>query len=87
MIRFIPGELRELLAGAGADGYRRFFLVGQVVYDDFFDRRHTSRFCVKLRFWQSVEGEPPVFFQVAKGGSQYNYITHEEIPKPDPLTS
>lgn len=78
---FTAIELQELLTAA-TDHFRRFFFVGEVVYDDFFGLRHTSRFCVKLRMWRVAEQIKT--FQVAKG-SEYNQITYEQIPKPDPL--
>lgn len=86
-ITFSPIELTELLSEA-RDKFRRFVLIGQVIYDDFFGLRHTSRFCVKLRMWTVLAvGNIPVinYFQIAHGGSAYNRIESKEIPKPDPL--
>lgn len=88
-ITFSPIELTELLSEA-RDKFRRFVLVGQVIYDDFFGLRHTSRFCVKVRMWtiHSV-GNIPVInsFQIAHGSGAYNRIESKEIPNPDPLES
>lgn len=69
----ITHELRELAATADAisNGFRRFFLIGWVIYDDFFGIRTTHRFCLKLR---------PNGFQAIKGGDAYNSITREKIP-------
>lgn len=92
-VRFTPRELSELLAEAATGNYRRFALIGQVVYDDLFGNRHTSRFCVKLRLIYSLptihlQGGAPQFeggqfrmFQVAQGGSRYNNITTQRIPQ------
>jgi hypothetical protein len=63
-------EFEELLAEAVTGKYRRFALVGQVVYDDFFQTRHTRRFCVKLRR-MGVDN----MFQLVRGGPTYNRIT------------
>jgi len=63
-------ELEELLAEAATGKYRRFALIGQVIYDDFFQTRHTRRFCVKLRR-MGVDN----MFQLVRGGPTYNRIT------------
>jgi hypothetical protein len=84
-IKFTPLELQELFAEARGN-FRRFSLIGQVIYDDFFGLRHTSRFCVKVRMWRVNGTSPDVrCFQVAQGGSEYNQITSEQIPMSDPL--
>lgn len=94
-VRFTPRELDELLAEAATKNYRRFALIGQVIYDDLFGNRHTSRFCLKLRLMFTnpqihLQGGTPQFeggqfhmFQVAQGGSRYNNITTERIPQQD----
>ncbi len=71
-----PTELSELLAEA-TGRYRRFALIGQVIYDDFFDTRHTRRFCIKIRFARGIN------FQMAQGGVAYNNFTSQKIPKND----
>ena len=49
-ITFTAYSYNELLAEAGPDRkFRRFYLIGQVIYDDFFGMRYTRRFCIKLR--------------------------------------
>lgn len=75
-------EFNELLAEAENDGdsdFRRFFLIGIVVFDDFYGMRHERRFCLKMRFSHTVR------FQAQKGGMKYNSSTREKIPKEDPL--
>ncbi|HZZ92156.1 MAG TPA: hypothetical protein VFE23_06310 [Usitatibacter sp.] len=71
-------ELKELLAEAEGR-WRRFFLVGQVIYDDFYNVRHTKRFCRKMRLADHIR------FQAQHGGAAYNSIKREPIPKYDPL--
>lgn len=84
---FDPVELEELYAEARLK-FRRFALVGRVVYDDFFGLRHTCRFCIKLRMWRTLEEPPTVMsFQRAVGGSRFNGVVTEAIPSPDPLSS
>lgn len=86
-VTFSPLELSELLAEAN-DKFRRFALIGQVIYDDFFGLRHTSRFCVKMRVWKSVTAEQIRVintFQIAHGGSGYNGVISEKIPDDDPF--
>lgn len=84
-IKFTPLELRELFSEARGK-FRRFSLIGQVIYDDFFGLRHTGRFCVKIRMWRVNETLSGVrCFQVAQGGSEYNRITSKQIPEDDPL--
>src|SRR6266700_50437 len=68
-------EVEELLAEATSGKYRRFALIGQVIYDDFFQTRHTRRFCVKLRR-MGVDN----MFQLVRGGPAYNQITRHKIP-------
>lgn len=84
-ITFSSLELSELISKAEGK-FRRFVLIGEVVYDDFFGNRHTSRFCVKLRLWLTSMPTAVHMFQVAKGGPKYNRVTTEKIPKNDPLT-
>lgn len=75
--RAIPaGEIRQLLAEVEEQSFKRFFVYGYVIYDDFFGIRHTKRFCVKLRNgWQAV-----------KGGSRYNSESESAAPAvEDPL--
>lgn len=79
-------EIVELHSEADPEGiYRRFVLMGQVIYDDFFGWRHVRTFCVKLRAWVAYEGGPLNQFQVGMGGSAYNKWTKEKTPNPDPL--
>ena len=79
-ITLTPTELRELLAEAATGKYRRFALIGQVIYDDFFEERHTRRFCVKMRRM----GESALF-QLVRGGRAYNHVERKKIPKNDPF--
>lgn len=69
-------ELNEIEAEAITKEYQRFYLIGLVIYDDFFGVRHTSNFCIKFR----QHG-----FQSPKGGIAYNRVTRKKIPKNDPL--
>lgn len=71
-------EFGELLA-SGDGKYRRFALIGRVVYDDFFENRHTRRFCVKLRLMD----EPVRLFQLVRGGKTYNHVERQQIPNDD----
>jgi hypothetical protein len=88
-------DLDEILAEAKTRRYRRFFLAGEVVYDDFFGQRHWSRFCLKLRLWgtNTHNAEKNVWevkanaFQATKGGSEYNRVETRPIPAPDPLSA
>lgn len=80
-ITLTPTEFGELLAEA-SEKYRRFALIGHVVYDDFFENRHTRRFCVKMRRM----GETGLF-QLVRGGRAYNHVYREKVPKNDPLTT
>lgn len=83
-IAYGKSEITELHREADPEGgYRRFVLMGQVIYDDFLGWRHTRTFCVKLRAWQ--DGNILKQFQVGMGGSAYNEWTKEKIPNPDPL--
>ncbi len=72
-------EFNELLNEA-TEKYRRFALIGQVIYDDFFGMRHTRRFCVKMRRMGS-DG----IFQLVRGGPAYNRVDRQQIPKNDPF--
>lgn len=69
-------EYRELLAEA-VGPHRRFDLVGEVVYDDFFGYRHTRWFCVRLRFF--IQDGQPGLFQLVRGSEPYNSITRHKI--------
>lgn len=69
----VAQEIRELIAENV--GYRRFFLIGRVIYDDFFGIRTTQTFCLKLR----AHG-----FQAIRGGDTYNRISREKISGNDP---
>jgi hypothetical protein len=71
-------QFQELLSEA-KENFRRFFLVGVVIYDDVFGYRHTRRFCRKLRLAHGVR------FQAQHGGMAYNSIRRQKIPKKDPL--
>jgi hypothetical protein len=70
----------ELLAEANNDTYRRFALVGRVIYDDLLGYRHTRIFCVKLR---RMGGDS--LFQLIWGGVSYNSISRKKIPDNDSL--
>ncbi len=72
-----PTEFAELLSEATTK-YRRFAFIGQVVYDDFFENRHTARYCIKMRRM----GENRLF-QLVRGGRAYNYIERQKIPRHD----
>jgi hypothetical protein len=73
-------EFNELRAESSPGSkFRRFFLVGFVVYDDFYGTRHTRKFCLKMRLTESIR------FQAQHGGATYNSIKREKIPKNDPL--
>lgn len=72
-------EFKELLAEATGK-YRRMAFIGQVVYDDFVGIRHTRRFCVKTRLVPVAIGETH-FFQLVRGGREYNQISNQKIPK------
>lgn len=72
--RITPGEMR-FLANRTVIDWMRFYVVGYVIYDDFFGERHTRRFCLKVR--QSG-------FQAIKGGSRYNSMEREKAPAQDP---
>jgi hypothetical protein len=61
--------LKETRTG---EPFQRFYLFGQVIYDDFFDTRHTATFCLKVR----KHG-----YHGPHGGARYNRITREPIPK------
>jgi hypothetical protein len=65
-------QLQEVVAEATSNPYRRFYLIGLVIYDDFFGYRHTHRFCIKVR----KDG-----FQSPKGGRDYNHVARETMPK------
>ena len=86
-ITFNPSELDELLSEAAAnENYRRFTLIGDVIYDDFLGMRHTSHFCVWLRLWTAPNFPGHInMFQVAHGEGKYGMVTHEKIPENDPL--
>jgi hypothetical protein len=77
-ITLTQAEFKELLADASGK-YRRFALIGQVIYDDFFDNRHTRRFCVKMRRVDETH-----FFQLVRGDREYNNIYREKMPNDDP---
>lgn len=71
--RPINRDEHQLLLNEAITGtYKRFFLVGRVIYDDFLDMRHTATFCLKVR-----KGG----YQGQHGGLRYNRITREKIPK------
>ena len=67
-------EFTELLASAD-NRYRRFAFIGRVVYDDFFENRHTRRFCIKTR--QMDNG----LFQIIRGGRAYNHVDRQKTPE------
>jgi len=71
-------EIRALNRETREGNYRRFFLIGYVVYDDFFDQQHTTHFCLKLR----QHG-----FHAPKGGRRYNYTERRRAPKRDALAA
>jgi len=51
--------------------FQRFYLLGKVVYDDFFGARHTATFCLKVRYG-GYHGQ--------HGGPKFNRITQQPIP-------
>lgn len=63
-------ELVEVWAEAVTGQFRRFCLIGQVIYDDFFGYRYTRNFCLKVR----RNG-----FHSPHGGSKYNSVTSKKI--------
>lgn len=69
-------EIKELMAGVNEPNWKRFFLVGCVIYDDFFDMRTEKSFCLKLR----QNG-----FQPISGGERYNTVKRYPAPKVDSL--
>ena len=71
-------EFSELLAEGEEPKYRRFALLGRVIYDDFFGFRHTRRFCIKMRLRPDAR-----LFQTQRGGPEYNQITREKTPQND----
>ena len=71
-------EFNELL-GPAEGKYRRFALIGLVIYDDFFGNRHIRRFCTKMRLMDNG------LFQLVRGGKTYNNVERQEIPKDDPF--
>jgi hypothetical protein len=79
-IHFTHQQFKELTNESSKTiKFRRFFLAGIVIYDDFFGTRHTRRFCIKLRFTHGVR------FQAQHGGAAYNNFERKKIPKDDPL--
>jgi len=75
-------ELKQIRSEA-VGNFKRFFLVGQVIYDDFYGSRITRRFCRKLRY--APQYVPPITFQAQHGGIAYNSVTRTKIPRHDPL--
>ncbi len=71
-------EFTELLGPAEGE-YRRFALIGHVIYDDFFGNRHVRRFCVKMRLMDKG------LFQLVRGGKTHNDVERYEIPTDDVL--
>jgi hypothetical protein len=67
-------EFTELLSPSD-NKYRRFAFIGRVIYDDFFDNRHTRRFCIKLRLMDTG------LFQLVRGGKAYNHVDRQAIPE------
>jgi hypothetical protein len=67
-----PEAFNQILINAGDWPFRRFYLIGLVIYDDFFGTRHTKRFCFKVR-----KGG----YHAPHGGIAYNRVTREKIPK------
>ena len=59
-----------------AQDYKRVYLIGRVIYDDFFGMRYTQTFCIKVM----AHG-----YQAPKGGRGANRRTSQKIPKRDPL--
>ena len=73
----------ELLQAKATDEFKRMVLVGRVIYDDFFELRHTRLFCVKMRLMWNKDGELSVF-KAIHGGASHNRITRKSIPKDAP---
>jgi len=78
-----PEEQREVLADGGQPKYRRYALIGRIIYDDFLGQRHKLRFCIKMRLWG--DAQRPRVFQMSIGGAAYNRVETEKVPKHDPL--
>jgi hypothetical protein len=100
-VSFSPVQLAEILAEADERTvYRRFLMIGHVVYDDVFGYRHTRRFCIKFRMLPRVvrtrrynghfhvidEALHVGLFQVAQGPAEYSTTKVEPIPKHSPET-
>ncbi len=72
-----PTEFNKLLSEASSE-YRRIVLIGRVIYEDFFEMRHTRLFCVWLRLWKLADNQVGVF-QGQHGGIDYNRIERQKI--------
>lgn len=84
----LPSEVfNELLAEAYNPPYRRFDLVGEVIYEDFFQTVYTRRFCVKLRYFWGLEVKDgigvhvPALFQLVRGSGDFNSIEYKKKTK------
>src|SRR3989344_5971096 len=77
-INVTAAELTDILAEA-VGRYRRFALIGCVIYDDLFGFRHTRTFCIKLRLMPTVvDGEMQMrIFQILQGGVEYGITTEK----------
>ena len=71
-------EIAALNTEATEPNHSRFFLMGYVVYDDFFGNQNTTHFCLKLR----QHG-----FNAPRGGRRYNFTKRQAAPEPDPLAA
>ena len=67
-------EFTELLVSED-NRHRRFAFIGRVVYDDFFENRHTRRFCIKTRRMDNG------LFQIIRGGRAYNHVDRQKTPE------
>lgn len=73
-------HFQELLSEAdGVTPCRRIYLLGKVIYDDFFGVRHDRKFCLKLRL--TFPHNFPSLFQVQKGEREYNDIQRTQTPQ------
>ena len=72
--RAITPEEHQMLLNefSGGKTVQRLYLVGKVIYDDFFGTRHAATFCMKVRRG-GYHGQ--------HGGPKFNRITREPIPK------
>ena len=67
-----PAEIRRLNAEGEDADYLRFYIFGNVIYDDVFGYRAVRRFCIKVR----QNG-----FQAIRGGQRHNSTTRYKAPE------